>query len=286
MTATCTQSIAPISPRFGHDAKGFTLIELLVVISIIALLIAILLPALGKARDAARTTVCLSNQRQIGVGIATYAAEHNSKYPPDTPQWGHLSLPGITSSNWNTGWAHTFAERLVAAGVIPHSGDSNYRFATHYPANAHGVFLCPKAREYAQSMIGTTNRGYHGYGLVRGPFCVPSYYENDASKLPPAQPGGDKSAQLPFWNRLRLENLHSSRIFMTEGWNTLRPPETQPHAPGVAYFEYSVQYRHAGSANYLFSDMHAVNNNQWHTINAFPYSTGGVVKQTVWSHYW
>lgn len=55
---------------------GFTLIELLVVISIIALLIAILLPALGSARGAARSAKSLSNQRQIGIGLSSYAAEH------------------------------------------------------------------------------------------------------------------------------------------------------------------------------------------------------------------
>ncbi len=60
---------------------GFTLIELLVVISIIALLIAILLPALGAARQAAQSTTCLSNTRQMGLAIQMYADEYNGFFP-------------------------------------------------------------------------------------------------------------------------------------------------------------------------------------------------------------
>jgi prepilin-type N-terminal cleavage/methylation domain-containing protein len=60
--------------------KAFTLVELLVVIAIIALLVAILLPSLGRAREMARQTACMSNLRGIGSGLALY--EHDNKFTP------------------------------------------------------------------------------------------------------------------------------------------------------------------------------------------------------------
>ena len=60
--------------------KGFTLIELLVVISIIALLMSMLMPALAKVRDQAKTIVCLANLRQWGAGFEMYTSENNGLF--------------------------------------------------------------------------------------------------------------------------------------------------------------------------------------------------------------
>ena len=62
--------------------KGFTLVELLIVIGIIALLIAILLPALNKARAAADMVACTSNLRQLGQACFEYQSENNGSFPP------------------------------------------------------------------------------------------------------------------------------------------------------------------------------------------------------------
>lgn len=73
--------------RFRAHTGGFTLIELLVVVAIIALLIAILLPSLSKARDQSRLTVCLSNLRSQVTGVLTYTQDHGGRLPPRSLQW-------------------------------------------------------------------------------------------------------------------------------------------------------------------------------------------------------
>ena len=66
---------------FSDRSSGFTLIELLLVIAIIALLVAIVLPVLSAARDAARSTLCLSQLRQIGIATQSYLNDNNDFYP-------------------------------------------------------------------------------------------------------------------------------------------------------------------------------------------------------------
>jgi prepilin-type N-terminal cleavage/methylation domain-containing protein len=67
--------------RHSLRRRGFTLTELLVVIAIIALLAALLMPALGRVRTGAQRAVCLGNLRQIGMACDTYARDWEGRYP-------------------------------------------------------------------------------------------------------------------------------------------------------------------------------------------------------------
>ncbi len=81
------------SSALRQSPRGFTLIELLVVIAIISILASMLFPAFSRARESARKVVCISNLKQVGLGIMMYKQDYDEMFPTGHPSWASTISP-------------------------------------------------------------------------------------------------------------------------------------------------------------------------------------------------
>ncbi len=129
----------PSTPHSRPNPHAFTLVELLVVVSIIALLIAILLPALGRAREMAKTTVNLANLKGLGFGVAMYQFENDGYF---FVHEGNYNAPGTFSDDTKISGTFSDTADLEAAGMS--NADATKSRRAHWPDYVYEYASSPK----------------------------------------------------------------------------------------------------------------------------------------------